>query len=151
MPKPHIMMAGEAILTPYKKKKAVNILIVDNSLSGRRASIRFLKKLGYTNVIATWDGESAIEHHIETPFDLILLDFNLSDVDGFFLTHKLRELFPHKNISIIAYTKFNDLSLEMWKELGIDDCIEKPATFEKFKQVIQRVLNKNGEKNGTTH
>ena len=60
----------------------INILIVADLLTTRLFLRRTLKKLGYTNVVLSEDGEVAIKELELKPFDLIISDWHMPNMDG---------------------------------------------------------------------
>ena len=60
----------------------INILIVEDLLTTRVFLRRTLKKLGYTNVVLSEDGEVAIKELELKPFDLIISDWHMPNMDG---------------------------------------------------------------------
>ena len=60
----------------------INILIVEDLLTTRLFLRRTLKKLGYTNVVLSPDGEEALEELGRKSFDLIISDWHMPKMDG---------------------------------------------------------------------
>ena len=71
---------------------AVTILIVDDHPSFRASARTLLEAEGYEVVGEAEDGESAIRAVAELHPDLVLLDIQLPDLDGFEVAERLREL-----------------------------------------------------------
>ena len=60
----------------------INILIVEDLLTTRLFLRRTLKKLGYTNVVLSGDGEIALKKLELKSFDLIISDWRMPNIDG---------------------------------------------------------------------
>jgi DNA-binding NarL/FixJ family response regulator len=70
----------------------MTVLIVDDHPSFRASARTLLEAEGYEVVGEAEDGESAIRAAEELHPDVVLLDVQLPDLDGFEVTERLREL-----------------------------------------------------------
>ena len=108
------------------------ILHIEDNLDNRVLVRRLLTSQNYQVVEAVnaFEAVDCLRHC--TP-DLILMDINIPDVDGYTLTAKLKTLPRVKNIPIIAITA-NVLRGDREKTLraGCDGYIEKPIDVENF-------------------
>ena len=108
------------------------ILHIEDNLENRILVRRLLTSQNYQVVEAVnaFEAVDCLRHC--TP-DLILMDINIPDVDGYTLTAKLKTLPRVKNIPIIAITA-NVLRGDREKTLraGCDGYIEKPIDVENF-------------------
>lgn len=119
---------------PDSKKepvKDINILVVDDDPSMRRLSGTILKNAGY-NVNSADSGERCIEmlealkSSNESP-NLILLDINLSGMNGYETYEKIRTIKDYSYTPIIFMTSESSIETEvMCMELGASDFIMKP-------------------------
>jgi DNA-binding NarL/FixJ family response regulator len=71
---------------------SVTVLIVDDHPSFRASARTLLEAEGYEVVGEAEDGESALRAVSELHPDLVLLDIQLPDLDGFEVSERLREL-----------------------------------------------------------
>jgi DNA-binding NarL/FixJ family response regulator len=71
---------------------AMTVLIVDDHPSFRASARTLLEAEGYEVVGEAEDGESAILAVARLHPDLVLLDIQLPDIDGFEVAERLREL-----------------------------------------------------------
>lgn len=62
--------------------KAMKVLVVDDSRTLRRFLIRELNSIGITKISEATNGNEAIERARAEPFDLMLLDMEMPDLDG---------------------------------------------------------------------
>ena len=116
------------------------ILHIEDNLDNRVLVRRLLTSENYNVVEATNAFEAVECLHKCTP-DLILMDINLPEVDGYTLTAKLKSLPRVKNIPIIAITA-NALRGDREKTLraGCDGYIEKPIDIDTFLTQISYFL-----------
>lgn len=86
-----------------EKKKAVEILVVDDSLNTREIEKEILEAYGYSVTLAG-DGVEALEKTKGFKFDVVITDIEMPLMDGFTLTEKLRADDVYKHIPIIIVT-----------------------------------------------
>ena len=70
-------------------------------------------------------------------FDLIFIDINLPDTDGFKLTYHYRQDFPKKNTPIICYSTMGDSKRKECIDAGMDDFLSKPASHEDIEEILE--------------
>jgi DNA-binding NarL/FixJ family response regulator len=70
----------------------MTVLIVDDHPSFRASARTLLEAEGYEVIGEAEDGESAIQAVARLHPDLVLLDIQLPDIDGFEVAERLREL-----------------------------------------------------------
>ena len=103
------------------------ILIIDDTEFHRVVLSDMLKELGFHNILIAEDGLEGVRMARYYKPDLILLDLEMPNVDGYESCEKIR-LFSHKvTMPIIVITaKERQDSLERVFELGANDYFEKP-------------------------
>ena len=76
-------------------------------------------------------------------FDLIILDVNLPDTDGFTLCHKIR---AEQSVPVIFLTA-RDLDTDVMRgfDMGADDYITKPFNVHIFKRKVAALLKRTGQ------
>jgi PAS domain S-box-containing protein len=108
-------------------ERAETILVVDDHDGSRDATTRTLRMAGFRTVEAATGGEGlkAAEDHI----DLVVLDVNLPDLDGFEVCRALRARPETAEVPVIylsaAFTDFSDRQQGM--EVGADSYLTHPA------------------------
>ncbi|MEM1118369.1 MAG: response regulator, partial [Bacteroidota bacterium] len=74
-------------------KLAARVLFVDDELPLRTVVEKLLERRG-VEVVSVGDALAAVERLRESPFDLLLTDFQMPDMDGFALLAHAREHYP---------------------------------------------------------
>ena len=117
------------------------ILHVEDNLDNRILVRRLLSSASYRVVEAVNAYEAITSLRKYSP-DLILMDINIPDVDGYTLTRKLKTIPSVKKIPIIAITA-NAMRGDREKTLsaGCDGYIEKPIDIDNFITQIEFFLN----------
>ncbi|MCK0123745.1 response regulator [Gelidibacter sp. F2691] len=111
------------------------ILVVDDNSINLMVTQKNVEKIpGYLSETAT-HGKEAICLVKEKDYDLVLMDINMPDMDGFEATKHIRLFNP--DIPILALTALNSAEIESQALLsGMNHVITKPYDFEEFKATI---------------
>ncbi len=116
------------------------ILHVEDNPENRLLVRRLLLSEGY-QVVEAENANRALEYLKSNRPDLILMDINMPDIDGYTLTHRLRENPGLAATPIIAITA-NVMRGDREKTLqaGCDGYIEKPIDIDNFSEQVARFL-----------
>lgn len=122
------------------------LLAEDNELNAE-ITTTILSEMGF-EVKAIEDGifcVNEIQHQPANTYDLILMDIQMPNMDGYKATHCIRRLSqPEKaNIPIIAMSA-NAFEEDKKKafDVKMNDYITKPIDFQKMEQVLKHILSK---------
>ena len=118
------------------------ILYVEDNHENRMLIKRVLEVEGF-NVIEAETGRKGFEKAKETTPDLILMDINLPDIDGYAVTALIRDTESLKHIPILAVTA-NVMAGDRQKVLdaGCDDYIPKPIDIDRLPSLVREYLGK---------
>ena len=140
------------IVTRYSitedNKLRVRILVAEDNIVNQKIALRILdKKLGYhADLVA--NGKEALESLKSLDYDLVLMDCQMPEMDGYEATRAIRDnssSVRNPGIPIIAMTA-NAMKGDREKciEVGMDDYIAKPINVKELADVIDRNIVKNG-------
>jgi CheY-like chemotaxis protein len=128
------------------KKIGVNkikrILIVEDNEINMKIACEIIEKLGYEFTCA-YDGKQALEILKGDKFDLILMDIQMPELNGYDTTKIIRrsEIGTQKHIYIIAMTAYSmNGDKETCIEMGMDDYISKPFDINTLKNTILKYI-----------
>jgi len=119
------------------------ILLVEDIELNILVARALLEKQGH-KVDVAMDGHQAIEKVASTPYDLILMDIQLPDMDGYEVTKRLRE--AHSQLPpIVALTANIFSDTQQFIAKGLDDAIGKPLSLLLFNSMLARHFNDTTE------
>ena len=118
------------------------ILYIEDNVDNRTLIRRILTAEGYELKEAANASEALETLKILHP-DLILMDINMPDVDGYTLTTRIRAMSGFESVPIVALTA-NVMrgDRERSLEAGCDGYIQKPIDIDLLPQQIERYLRK---------
>ncbi|MDX5478977.1 MAG: response regulator, partial [Cyclobacteriaceae bacterium] len=124
--------------------KVKNILVVEDNPVNQMVMKSILKKWENTTFDTAFNGIEALEKLKINKFDLILMDLQMPDMDGYEATLAIREGQcgeENRNIPIIAVTAdATDKAKNKVYQVGMDDYLTKPVDkdllFEKVKNSL---------------
>jgi signal transduction histidine kinase/CheY-like chemotaxis protein len=119
------------------KKRNTRILLAEDNRINQKVALHQLEKFGYRADIAI-TGKAVITALEKHSYDLILMDIQMPEMDGYEATQRIRAMEDHrKDIPIIAMTA-NAMSGDREKclEAGMNDYISKPVKPENLLKAI---------------
>ena len=116
------------------------ILYVEDNVDNRTLVRRILMAEGY-NLLEAVNATQALEILDNTQPDLILMDINMPDMDGYSLTTQIKSMEGLGSIPIVALTA-NVMrgDRERSLEAGCDGYIQKPIDIDMLSEQIERFL-----------
>jgi PAS domain S-box-containing protein len=162
---PHTGVVTAHRFDEYRARERSRVLVAEDNLVNQLVARRFLEKLGCRVDIAG-SGREAVEALARQPYDLVFMDCQMPEMDGFEATHVIRSaergtlndeqgegeglsdvqhsaLSVHRSrrVPIIAMTA-NAMGSDRDKCLaaGMDEYLAKPITFEALRKVLHRWL-----------
>jgi class 3 adenylate cyclase len=108
-------------------KAQAALLVVDDNEDNRYALTRRLAREGYANVATAIDGRQALELLSTKPFDLVLLDIMMPNVNGYEVLAQLKADGKLRHIPVIMISAVDEIdSVVRCIELGAEDYLPKP-------------------------
>ena len=148
------VLAGAAVAQPERpiitrhairemRRGAVRILLAEDNITNQQVAIGILKKLGL-RADAVANGAEAVRSLELLPYDLVLMDVQMPEMDGLEATRLIRD--PHSavrqhGIPIIAMTAHAlQGDKERCLEAGMDDYVTKPVSPHALAEALERWL-----------
>lgn len=116
-----------------------NLLIVDKDRTYAKGLKYSLEQDDYT-IDVIHHGKATLDRLKQKPYDLIILDEGLRDIDGLKLCRKIREI---SHIPIIVLSdQSDDVTKVLALETGADDFLEKPFNILELKARIKTIFRR---------
>jgi two-component system cell cycle response regulator DivK len=118
------------------------ILYIEDNAGNRMLVKRILEAEGFT-VIEAADGPSGLEAAARMQPDLILLDINLPEIDGYDLARRFRDTAGLQPVPILAVTaNVMQGDRERTLEAGCNGYIQKPIDVDRLPEQVRAALVK---------
>ncbi len=134
------------LITENKARK-IRILLAEDNIINQKVALKILDKLGY-RADAAANGLEALKALENLPYDLVLMDCQMPEMDGYDATAAIRNpqsAVRNHDIPIIAMTAHAMKGArEKCIEAGMDDYVSKPVRLQEIGDVIERNLGRAG-------
>jgi PAS domain S-box-containing protein len=140
--------ARKAASGPALKDRGLRVLLAEDNAMNQKLALRLLANMGVTADLAE-NGAAAIEAEARTPYDVILMDVQMPDVDGLDATRRIRAAAPAHRPWIIAMTaNAMEGDRETCIAAGMDDYLSKPIRPAELSAALEAVPVAAGETEG---
>jgi signal transduction histidine kinase/HPt (histidine-containing phosphotransfer) domain-containing protein len=124
---------------PAEIRRRTRILLVEDDLVNRQVAMRMIERIGY-HADAVDNGRAALEILSRSTYDLILMDCQMPEVDGYTATREIRlrqgALRQTRIIGLTAHALAGDR--EACVRAGMDDYLPKPMMPEDLCEIIDK-------------
>jgi CheY-like chemotaxis protein len=125
-------------LEKASKGRPMRILVAEDNAVNRRVASALIQSIGETAVLVE-NGKLAVERIEQEPFDLVLMDMQMPEMDGLEATRRIRQLEKEG-----AHTRIVALTANATKEdrtrcfeAGFDDYMAKPIKLDGMRKLIE--------------
>jgi two-component system sensor histidine kinase/response regulator len=137
-PQPQKMVEAK----PKAVVRSLKILVAEDTPFNQTFILRLLEKNGFQAILVE-NGQQAVERFDPDTFDIILMDVQMPEMDGFEATRKIRALEEQNggHIPIIAMTAYaTEGDRERCLAAGMDDYVSKPISALKLFKAIEALI-----------
>ena len=120
-------------------ERTCRVLLAEDSIVNQKVATRMLEKLGCRVDVAT-NGDEAVAMWAQLPYDVVFMDCQMPELDGYGATGKIREREgPDRHTPIVAMTAgVMERDREACLAAGMDDYINKPVSAAVLAEVLER-------------
>jgi len=127
---------------PLNRK--LRILLAEDNIVNQKLALILLRKSGF-NVDAVANGKEALETLQKIPYDLVLMDVQMPEMDGFEATRRIRDpksaVLDNKVLIIAMTAHAMTGDRDRCLEAGMDNYISKPIDPKKLIEIIRESLS----------
>jgi CheY-like chemotaxis protein len=142
--RPHETVATPVVSAPVTRAPAGmggDILVVEDNLINQQVALGILQIQGYRVSVAN-NGREALDAYAQGAFDLILMDCQMPEMDGFEATVQIRkreQTSGGRRVPIVALTA-NAMAQDREECLnaGMDDHLAKPFSMQTMQEMLDR-------------
>jgi CheY-like chemotaxis protein len=131
---------------PIAEDIPLEVLLAEDNAVNQKVALRFLERLGY-RADAVANGLEAVTTLQNRHYDLVLMDLQMPDMDGFEATRQIRRRLPStrqpKIVALTANAMQGDR--ELCVASGMDDYISQPVKMHEIAEAIRRHFGKSAE------
>ncbi len=133
---PHTRLNASELLSEHRKN--AHILIVEDNEINQHVLHKTLEKLGFNHIDIVTNGLEAVKAVDEIPYNLIFMDCQMPEMDGYSATREIRAHHKH-HLPIVAMTA-HALKDDRIKCLaaGMNDYVSKPITRDELIRVLHQ-------------
>jgi PAS domain S-box-containing protein len=130
---------------PSLSRKPTRILLAEDNIINQKVALGLLNNIGYKADVAA-NGLEVLAALEVRPYDLILMDCQMPELDGYETTHRIRANPESGSMRIIAMTA-NAMRGESEKclDAGMDDYLSKPVRLEALRDMLARWMPEKKE------
>ena len=119
----------------------IEVLIVDDSSMARKHIARVLRGMGVNTITEAVDGVEGFEQANAHPFDLIITDYNMPNMNGAQFTKAVRKQSIQPETPIMMITSEEDQDMIIAAEgAGVSAICGKPFETKKIRSLVEQVL-----------
>lgn len=126
----------------FAQRLPLKILIAEDNLTNQRLLQQMLQRLGYDADVVT-NGAAALAAVCQQPYDLILMDIQMPEMDGLTATRQIQALNDRSpyiiGLSADAFQEARDAAIAA----GMHDYLTKPLKLDALLHVLQRLSRPN--------
>jgi CheY-like chemotaxis protein len=136
--RPPLLPRGVTRHGPYEGRRSLRLLLAEDNAVNRRLASRLIEKRGHTVVMVN-NGREAVQALSRETFDLVIMDVEMPEMDGFEATAAIRakELGTDTHVPIIAMTAHTMAGdRERCRAAGMDAYVSKPIRAQELYNAI---------------
>ncbi len=138
--------AGALPVISEEDARHVRILLAEDNVVNQRVALKQLKKLGFSADAVT-NGNEVLSALQRVPYDIIIMDCQMPEMDGYEVTRRIRQSGSDSYIHLRSAPYIIALTANAMRgdrerciELGMNDYLTKPLHLHELESVLHRAL-----------
>ncbi len=124
-----------------------NILVVDDQTEMTMLLKLGLKKYFTCPINAAHGGQQAMDLFEQTPFDVLLTDYSMPEIDGITLAEFIHQNYPQTVIIMISAFNTERIREEVSEEI-VPHILKKPIKFSLLQEMIKEIMANKAQSDG---
>jgi DNA-binding response OmpR family regulator len=116
-------------------KLEMNVLVVEDEKLLNWSLAKSLDKWGF-DVHPVFTGSDAVRQLENRGYDVVLLDYQLPDLDGIAIARRIRQMQPHAVIFLVTAFQLSELPIDAGL---IDAYFNKPLDLQQLHQALDKI------------
>ncbi|MDJ0766759.1 MAG: response regulator, partial [Myxococcota bacterium] len=149
----HSVAEARAAEKPEKRKKRKSrargwrVLVAEDNIVNQKVAQRMLEKLDCVVDVAA-NGEEAVDMWSKLPYDVVFMDCQMPEMDGYEATRQIRSLEgADRHTPVVAMTaNAMDGDREVCLDAGMDDYLPKPVRMDECREILEKWAPDSGGK-----
>ena len=135
--------ASYAIDTTLAAQRPLRILLAEDNVVNQKVAVRLLERMGYRPDVAS-NGCEALEAVHRQPYDVVLMDVQMPEMDGLEAARRIRSEFDALNRPRLVALTANALQgdKQVCLEAGMDDYLAKPLDLVHLRDALLRCVSR---------
>ena len=133
------------------RRRPLRILVAEDNVINQQVALSFLERLGYRADVAA-NGLEVLSSLRRQPYDVVLMDVQMPEMDGLEATHRIRRV-PPEDLAANAQPRIIAMTANVLKEdydiclaAGMDDYVSKPIKAEELVAALKRCRSRRPPK-----
>ncbi|RPH26532.1 chemotaxis protein CheY [Buttiauxella warmboldiae] len=125
--------------------KDLRFLVIDDFATMRRIVRNLLQELGFSNIEEAEDGQDALTKLRAAPFDFVISDWNMPNLDGLQLLNEIRKDSALKSLPVLMVTaEAKKENIIAAAQAGANGYVVKPFTAATLEEKLNKIFEKLG-------
>lgn len=145
-PVTELQPAKQKLSIDFSKEHPLKILVAEDNLVNQKLTLKILSKLGFDAALAE-NGSVAVEMANQQPYDIILMDVQMPEIDGLEATRIIRQGMEVQPTIIAMTANAMKEDRDECLKAGMDDFLSKPVKLEELVNMLAKWSVIGREKN----
>ncbi|HNU89257.1 MAG TPA: response regulator [Ferruginibacter sp.] len=136
-PVTELQPAKQKLSIDFSKEHPLKILVAEDNLVNQKLTLKILSKLGFEAALAE-NGSVAVEMANQQPYDIILMDVQMPEIDGLEATRIIRQGMEVQPTIIAMTANAMKEDRDECLKAGMDDFLSKPVKLEELVNMLAK-------------